>query len=184
MSSIEKSLSARRDRLPAGDPRRNETYACGDMNTSILRTARGRTVLLQHDVVTPRPYTRINHIAGTKGVFRDYPPRLFLDGQKRHDRWGSLKDQKKRFEHPLWTRLKKQASKGGHGGMDYVMSWRLMQCVREGLAPDMDVYDAAAWSAPAPLSEQSVKAGGSAVDFPDFTRGRWAEARPAFVVAR
>lgn len=182
MSSSEKSLSARRDRLPAGDPRRSETYACGDVNTSILRTARGRTVLLQHDVVTPRPYTRINHIAGTKGVFRDYPPRLFLDGQKRHDRWGSLKDQKKRFEHPLWTRLKKQASKGGHGGMDYVMSWRLMQCVREGLAPDMDVYDAATWSAPAPLSEQSVKAGGSAVDFPDFTRGRWKETRPAFVL--
>ena len=75
MSSREASLSARRDRLPAGDPRRKETYACGDMNTSILRTARGRTVLLQHDVVTPRPYTRINHVAGTKGAFRDYPPR-------------------------------------------------------------------------------------------------------------
>jgi hypothetical protein len=183
MSSSEKSLSARRDRLPAGDPRRNETYACGDMNTSLLRTARGRTVLLQHDVVTPRPYTRLNHIGGTKGVFRDYPPRLFLDGQKRHDRWESLKRHKKQFEHPLWKRLKKLASKGGHGGMDYVMSWRLMQCVREGLVPDMDVYDAASWSAPAPLSEQSVQAGGSAVDFPDFTRGRWQEERKAFVVA-
>jgi hypothetical protein len=57
-----------------------------------------------------------------------------------------------------------------------------MQCVREGLVPDMDVYDAAAWSAPAPLSEQSVRTGGSAVEFPDFTRGRWQEARPAFVV--
>ena len=184
MSSSEKSLSARRDRLPAGDPRRSETYACGDMNTSILRTARGRTVLLQHDVVTPRPYTRINHVAGTRGVFRDYPPRLFLDGsqKKGHASWGSLKDQKKRFEHPLWTRLGKAARGGGHGGMDYVMSWRLMQCVREGLAPDMDVYDAATWSAPAPLSEESVRSGGSAVAFPDFTRGRWQEARPSFVL--
>jgi glycosyl hydrolase family 109/GFO/IDH/MocA oxidoreductase family protein len=184
MSSAEKSLSLRRDGLPAGDPRRSETYACGDMNTSILRTARGRTVLLQHDVVTPRPYTRINHVAGTKGVFRDYPPRLFLDGaqEKGHARWGSLKDQKKRFEHPLWTKLAKAAKKGGHGGMDYVMSWRLMQCVREGLVPDMDVYDAATWSSPAPLSEQSVAAGGSAVAFPDFTRGRWQEPRPNFVL--
>jgi hypothetical protein len=153
------------------------------MNTRLLRTARGRTVLLQHDVVTPRPYSRINHVAGTKGVFRDYPPRLFLDGQKDHKRWGSVKDYKKRFEHPLWTRLKKLAKKGGHGGMDYVMSWRLMQCVREGLVPDMDVYDAAAWSAPAPLSEQSVRSGGSAVEFPDFTRGRWDQPRTAFVVA-
>ena len=63
------------------------------------------------------------------------------------------------------------------------MSWRLMQCVREGLVPDMDVYDAAAWSAPAPLSEQSVKAGGSAVAFPDFTRGGWNQTRPLLAVA-
>jgi len=63
------------------------------------------------------------------------------------------------------------------------MSWRLMQCVHEGLVPDMDVYDAAAWSAPAPLSEQSVKAGGSAVAFPDFTRGGWNQTRPLLAVA-
>jgi hypothetical protein len=180
MSSIESSLTARRLRLPAGDPRRSETYACGDMNTTLLRTAKGRTVLLQHDVVTPRPYTRINHIAGAKGVFRDYPPRLYLDGQKKHDKWASPKDYKKRFDHPLWKKLHKLASKGGHGGMDYVMSWRLMQCVREGLVPDMDVYDAAAWSAPAPLSEQSVATGSSPIEFPDFTRGRWKDTRLAF----
>jgi predicted dehydrogenase len=176
MSSLERGLSLRRDRLPSGDARRNETYTCGDISTSIMRTARGRTVLLQHDVVTPRPYTRINHVSGTKGAFRDYPPRLFLDGQGK-DEWRSVKSYKKRFEHPLWTRLRKLASKGGHGGMDYVMSWRLMQCVREGLVPDMDVYDAATWSAPAPLSEQSVKGGSGAVAFPDFTRGRWKEPR-------
>jgi hypothetical protein len=67
--------------------------------------------------------------------------------------------------------------------MDYVMSWRMMQCVREGLVPDMDVYDAAAWSAPAPLSEDSIKAGSGAVAFPDFTRGRWKEPRPAFTAS-
>jgi hypothetical protein len=182
MSSREASLSARRDRLPAGDPRRKDTYACGDMNTSIIRTARGRTVLLQHDVVTPRPYTRINHIAGTNGVFRDYPARIFLDGSGK-EQWGSLKPHKKRFEHPLWARLRKVASKSGHGGMDYVMSWRLMQCVREGLVPDMDVYDAASWSAPAPLSEDSIKAGSGAVAFPDFTRGGWKEPRPVFTAS-
>jgi hypothetical protein len=182
MSSLEKSLSLRRDRLPAGDHRRTETYACGDMNTTLLRTARGRTVLLQHDVVTPRPYTRINHVSGTGGAFRDYPPRLFLDGQK-EDKWRTLKPHKDRFAHALWKRLRKVASKGGHGGMDYVMCWRLIQCVREGLVPDMDVYDAATWSAPAPLSEASVKGGSSPVAFPDFTRGRWQQSRPSFVVS-
>jgi predicted dehydrogenase len=176
MSSLERGLSERRDRLPASDPRRKETYTCGDMNTSIIRTTRGRTILLQHNVVSPRPYSRINHVQGTKGAFRDYPAGIFLDGDK-GEAWGSLEPHRRRFEHSLWTRLGKLASNGGHGGMDYVMNWRLMQCVREGLAPDMDVYDAAAWSVPAPLSEQSVKAGGSAVAFPDFMRGRWNEPR-------
>jgi len=180
LSSKEASLSATRDKLPASDPRRKDTFTCGDMNTSIIRTERGRTVLLQHDVVTPRPYSRLNHVAGTKGAFYDYPPRIFVDGSGKEE-WASVKPYRKQYEHALWTRLRKLASKSGHGGMDYVMSWRLLQCVREGLVPDMDVYDAAAWSAPAPLSEESVKSGGSAVEFPDFTRGRWQEPRLVLV---
>jgi predicted dehydrogenase len=183
MSSMERSLSAYRDaNVPQGDPRRAETYRCGDMNTTLIKTARGRTVMLQHDVVTPRPYDRINHLSGTKGAFRDYPPRLFQQGQAEHE-WGKLDPWKEKFEHRLWTKLAKLASEGGHGGMDYVMSWRLLECVREGLVPDMDVYDAATWSAPAPLSEQSVAGGSAPVDFPDFTRGRWSEPRRAFEVA-
>jgi hypothetical protein len=180
MSSLERSLSAYREaNVPKGSPKQAETYRCGDMNTTLIKTARGRTVLLQHDVVTPRPYDRINHLSGTKGAFRDYPPRLFQDGQAEHA-WGTLDPWKPKFEHALWTRLGKLASEGGHGGMDYVMNWRLMQCVREGLLPDMDVYDAASWSAPAPLSEESVARGDMPVEFPDFTRGRWKESRRPF----
>jgi len=62
---------------------------------------------------------------------------------------------------------------GGHGGMDFVMAYRLVQCIRNGTAPDIDVYDAAAWSAPGPLSEASVAKGSAPMKFPDFTRGRW-----------
>jgi hypothetical protein len=145
------------------------------MNTSLLRTAGGRTVLLQHDVVSPRPYDRINMISGTKGAFRDYPARIFLDGQKEHD-WLTIDPYKERFEHPLWKNQGDLARKlGGHGGMDFLMTYRLIQCIREGLAPDMDVYDAAAWSAPKPLSEASVAHGSAPQKFPDFTRGRWNE---------
>jgi len=181
MSSPSLGLQAYRDRtLAADDPRRRETYACGDMNTSLVRTARGRTVMLQHDVVSPRPYSRINMVSGTKGAFADYPPRIFFDGQKEHE-WEEIHEREgrkpggieDRFEHPLWKKLEKEAAASGHGGMDYVMSWRLVQCLREGLFPDMDVYDAAAWSAPAALSEQSVALGSVPVAFPDFTRGRW-----------
>ncbi len=175
MSSREASLTAYRDAKVASDsPKRKEKYRCGDMNTSLLQTALGRTVVLQHDVVTPRPYDRINLIAGTKGAFRDYPARIFLDGQEGGHDWQSPEPFKEKYQHPLWKNVGELARKlGGHGGMDFIMNYRLVQCVREGLPPDIDVYDAAAWSAPGPLSELSVAKGSAAVEFPDFTRGKW-----------
>lgn len=174
MSSREAALSEYRDaHLATDDPRRTETYACGDMNSSLLQTALGRTVLLQHDVVTPRPYSRLHLIAGTKGTFCDYPPRLFLDGQEEHD-WQTLDAFKLDYESPLWKNMGQLArTLGGHGGMDFLMNYRLFQCLREGSAPEIDVYDAAAWSAPGPLSEISVACGNLPLPFPDFTRGRW-----------
>ena len=89
----------------------------------------------------------------------------------------------KQFEYPLWTSEGDAARKnGGHGGMDYIMIDRLLHCVREGLPPDMDVYDAAAWSSVGPLSEMSVAQGSAPVVFPDFTRGGWS-CRPASAIA-
>lgn len=178
MSSPERGLTEwRRRHVPPGSPKWQETYRCGDVNTSLIQTARGRTVVLQHSVATPHPYDRINLVSGTRGIFRGYPDRLYVDGQPGGERWSQLKKHKRRWEHPLWTQLGRVARKSGHGGMDYVMSWRLVQTMREGLPPDLDVYDAAAWSAPGPLSEASVAGGGAPVAFPDFTRGRWEQPR-------
>ena len=172
MSSREAGLSAYRDRtVPAASPKRQERYQCGDMNVSLLRTKLGKTIVLQHDVVTPRPYERSLLLAGTQGTFRDYPPRLFLDGVGQHEAWLPLDHYRADWEDPLWTNLGELARKrGGHGGMDFVMNYRLMQTMHEGLPPDMDVYDAADWSAPGTLSEQSVAQRSGAVDFPDFRR--------------
>ena len=175
MSSKSISLAEFREKhVPADSPKRKETYKCGDMNTSLIKTAKGRTIMLQHTVTTPRTYDRLNMISGTKGVFRDYPPRLYLDGQEGGEKWTTLEAHKSQYEHPLWKNIGDLARKrGGHGGMDFIMVYRLMQCMKEGLAPDMDVYDAASVSAPGPLSEQSVAQGSAPVKFPDFTRGRW-----------
>jgi hypothetical protein len=174
VSSAEASLSAYvKSKFPEGDPKRAEKYICGDMNTSIIRTVKGRTILLQHDVVNPRPYSRLNMIQGTKGLFADYPPRVFVDGQKDED-WQKIDEFKEKYEHALWKNNGEMARKtGGHGGMDYIMNWRLMDCLKRGLPPDIDVYDAAAWSAPTPLSETSVAQSGASQKFPDFTRGQW-----------
>jgi predicted dehydrogenase len=178
LSSHEKGLSAYvKAHVPPEDPKRQEKYLCGDMNTSVIKTALGRTIMLQHDTISPRPYSRINLISGTKGTFRGYPDRIFIDGQETHD-WQPVEPFQEKYEHPLWKRVGELARKlGGHGGMDFIMSYRLIQCMLEGLPPDMDVYDGAAWSAPGPLSEISVANGGARVEFPDFTRGRWREKR-------
>ena len=126
-----------------------------------------------HQTTSPQPYDRVNLIAGTKGIFRDYPPRIYLDGAPKEE-WSTIDSYKPRFEHQLWKETGELTRKlGGHGGMDFVMAYRLIQCIREGIAPDIDVYDAAAWSAPGPLSEQSVARGSAPMPFPDFTRGRW-----------
>ncbi len=172
MSSLSAGLSEYRDRvLPPDDPKRAETYILGDMNTSLIRTRRGRTILLQHSVVSPRPYDRIFLISGTRGTFRDYPPRLYLDGVNRHEEWLPLDEYRAQYEDPLWTHFGEQARKqGGHGGMDFIMNYRLVQIIRAGLPPDSDVYDAADWSAPGPLSDLSIARRSAPVDFPDFRR--------------
>ncbi|MDA1082053.1 MAG: Gfo/Idh/MocA family oxidoreductase [Gemmatimonadetes bacterium] len=160
------------------DPKWRERYVGGDLNTSILKTVNGRTVMLQHDVVNPRPYTRHNRVQGTKGAFEDYPPRIYVEGQAGGHRWGPIEEWKAKYTHPLWANVGELArKKGGHGGMDFIMAYRLVQTMREGLAPDFDVYDAAAWSAPLPLSEMSVAKGSAPMKFPDFTRGAFASAR-------
>jgi hypothetical protein len=169
----------REDHEPKDSPKWQEKYVAGDLSRSFIRTARGRVILLEHDVSSPRPYSRINSVQGTKGIFEDYPARIYLDGQDGGERYTNLDPHKTQYEHPLWRTLGEQARSGGHGGMDFVMAWRLVQCMREGLAPDMDVYDAAAWSAPGPLSELSVRRGSAPVSVPDFTRGEWTRSREA-----
>ena len=182
MSSPSKSLDAYREQtVPKDSPKWKEKYLCGDMNTSMIKTVNGLTIMLQHDVSTPRPYDRINHIQGTKGTFRDYPQRLFIDGQEGGHKFTTLEGVKAKYEHWLWKQLGTQARGAGHGGMDFIMAWRIVQYFRDGLVPDLDVYDGAAWSAPFPLSAESVRRGSAPIKFPDFTLGRWKEKRETLV---
>jgi hypothetical protein len=179
MSSISAGLQEyRRQKLEAGDPRQKEVYKEGDFNVSLIRTVKGRVIELEHNVSSPQPYDRINLIAGTKGIFRDYPARVYIDGAPR-EAFESLDLYKEKYEPALWKRIGDMAKElGGHGGMDYVMAYRLAECMKLGLPPDIDVYDAAAWSAPIPLSEASVANGSAPQKFPDFTRGKWQTRKP------
>jgi len=182
MSSPSKALDVYREAtVPRESAKWKEKYITGDMNTSLIKTSKGISIMLQHDVVTPRPYDRINLIQGTKGIFRDFPQRLHLDGQEGGHRFTNLDSVRSKYEHNLWKRLGEQARGAGHGGMDFVMAWRLVQYFKEGLVPDIDVYDGAAWSAPFPLSAESVQKGSAPVKFPDFTNGHWSKRRDTLV---
>jgi predicted dehydrogenase len=164
-----------REHYPEGHPKRAERFVLGDVNTSIIQTALGRTITVVHDTDLPRPYSRINKVQGTKGLFHGYPDRVYVEGVSDPDRWDEAAAWRERYDHPLWVEMEERSQGAGHGGMDFLEDHRLIKCLREGLPTDMNVYDAAALSAVTPLSERSVAEGGAPQPFPDFTRGRWRE---------
>jgi len=180
MSSLQASLTEYSKTVePDNEFFNRSEFKHGDMNNSLIKTAEGRMILLQHDVVTPRPYSRINALAGTKAYHEGYPSRLSVDGEG-HE-WLSEEKYKEywdSYQHPIWEELKEPIEKyGGHGGLDFLEIYRLIDNLNKGLPLDMDVYDAASWSVVGPLTEISIELGSVPVKFPDFTRGKWKEKR-------
>ena len=162
----------------------SERYQMGDMNTTIIHTANGKTILLQHDTVSPRPYSRIQLVQGTKGMAVKYPDEKIALQPDSHEflQEDRQKELFAKYEHPLSRYIGEKAQLvGGHGGMDYIMDWRLIYCLQKGFPLDQSVYDAAAWSCIVELSERSV-IHKCVVDFPDFTRGEWQDLKPLPVI--
>jgi len=164
-------------------PEARERYALGDVNTTLLRTKLGKTIILIHDTNLPRPYTRINLVQGTKGVAHKWPDRVYIEGRaEKPHAWDDFDKFAAEFEHPLWKEIAAKGEGRGHGGMDYIEDWRLVQSLLKGEPLDQDVYDAAAWSAVVGASIRSVAGGGKPVAIPDFTRGRWKTTPPLGIV--
>ena len=164
------------DKFGANSPEAKREYKLGDMNSTLIKTNKGKTILLQHDVTSPRPYDRIHKLSGTKGYAQKYPDeRLALEPNAHNfckpEEFDRLMAE---HEHPLSKKIKAQAQKvGGHGGMDFIMDYRLIHCLRNGLPLDQNVYDAATWSSLVELTELSVQKNSAPVPVPDFTRGNW-----------
>ena len=162
-------------------PQAKQKYALGDVNVSLIHTVNGKVIILYHDTSSPRPYSRIHIVQGTQGIFEKYPDRVYIEGRSPLDEWEVLDSYYLEHDHPVWKRLEEQSKGAGHGGMDYIEDFRLIEALRGGRPLDMDVYDAAAWSVVTPLSEKSVAKRGQPMDFPDFTRGGWKAPRPLHV---
>ena len=180
MAPMAKELATKDDFY---QPFSNKNYR-GNMNTTIIRTSKGRTIMLQHDVTSPNVYSRIHKISGTKGSALKYPlPGKIAIG---HEAWMTSEEFKateEKYTPPIVRTVGGMAKKvGGHGGMDFLMDWRMIDCLRNGIPLDMDVYDAAAWSAIGPLSEKSIAKRSGSIDIPDFTSGSWKTNQPVDVL--
>lgn len=170
------------EHLPKDSPKLRERYVLGDVNVSLIKTARGKTVVVEHCTNLPRPYSRINMVQGTKGIFQGYPNRVYIEGRGRQHQWQDAAAVRDEFEHPLWKEIAEIAKGAGHGGMDFIEDYRLIKCLHEGVPTDMNVYDAAALSAVVHLSVRSNTRRAASLDFPDFTRGRWKTTPPLGIV--
>ncbi len=157
----------------------NKTFR-GNMNITTIKTEKGKTIMLQHDVSSPNIYSRIFKVNGTKGSVLKYPdpPRIAFGDEEWIDS-SEFEKMEKKFQPAIVARVGELAKQvGGHGGMDFLMDWRTIDCLRNGLPLDLDVYDAALWSSIAPLSEQSVANRSKSIDVPDFTGGSWKTNKP------
>ena len=166
-----------------------KNFRNGDHTTTLMRTANGKVVEIQHNVMTPQPYNRLFKLTGTKGYATKYPtPEFAIAGDKLEGTGAPKMDninahgflpkaQKdaltKKYYHPILTKFGEKGREMGHGGMDYIMDARLVYCLQNGLPLDMDVYDMAEWCALAELGAISMDNNCAAVAFPDFTRGHW-----------
>ncbi len=161
------------EKFGPGSKQALQKYALGDVNTSIIRTKKGRSITVIHDTNLPRPYSRIDRVQGTRGLIEGYPDRVYIEGKSQPHAWDAFDPYMKEHRHPLWKDMAEIAKGAGHGGMDFLEDYRLVDALLKGRPPDMDVYDAAAWSAVSELSEISVARRGQPMAFPDFTRGAW-----------
>ena len=163
-------------------------FANGDVTMTMLRTEKGKTILIEHDVMTPRPYNRMYQLVGTDGYAGKYPIQqmcLRSEGADNVDyqnlgneliyQGDNLKALMEQYRNPILTpELEAMAKEvGGHGGMDLIMDYRLIYCLNNGLPLDMDVYDLAEWCCVTELSRISLENGCAPVEVPDFTRGAW-----------
>ncbi len=164
-------------------PNAKVKFKCGDVVQTMIKCYNGETILITHDTNLPRPYSLGFRVQGTKGIWMDDNKSIYLEGvsAKQH-RWEDFKTYQEKYDHPLWKAHAADAENAGHGGIDYFVLRAFIESIKNKVAPPIDVYDAAAWSAISPLSEESIAKGSAPIQIPDFTRGKWKTNQPIFAL--
>lgn len=155
-------------------PNAKVNFRLGDVVTTMIKCAKGETILLQHDTNLPRPYSIGFRVQGTKGIWMDVNNSIYIEGKsKKAHEWDDAAEWLAANDHPLWKKFGNDAAGAGHGGMDWFVLNAFFESVKRKTGTPQDVYDAVTWSAITPLSETSIRLGGETIDFPDFTQGQW-----------
>jgi hypothetical protein len=163
----------------ADHPNAKLKFKQGDVITSTIETANGETIIVTHDCNLPRPYSLGFRVQGLNGLWEKDGDRIYIEGQsKKPHQWDNSKEWLEKYDHPLWKKFGEHAQGAGHGGMDFFVINAFIESAKQNIAPPLDAYDAAAWSAITPLSELSIENNGEPQDFPDFTRGMWVKRKP------
>ncbi|ARV12868.1 glycosyl hydrolase [Gilvibacter sp. SZ-19] len=162
----------------ADHPNAKLKWKQGDVITSMISTSNGETIIVTHDCNSPRPYSLGYRVQGSEGLWEVDGRRIYIEGKSEPHRWDEAQPWLDKYDHPLWKRFAERATGSGHGGMDFFVLNAFVESAKRNVAPPLDVYDAAAWSAVTPLSEASIAANGEAQEFPDFTRGNWVKRKP------
>ena len=159
-------------------PNADLKFKLGDVITTTIDTANGETIIITHDTNLPRPYSLGFRVQGAKGLWEVDGNRIYVEGESEPHKWEEADFWLDKYDHPLWLKYGEFAEGSGHGGMDFFVLNAFVESAKLNVAPPLDVYDAAAWSAVTPLSEQSIANGGAPQDFPDFTSGKWKQREP------
>lgn len=164
-------------------PNAKVKFKLGDVVTTHLNCANGETILLEHDTNLPRPYSLGFRVQGTEGLWMDVNKGIYIQEKSaKSHQWDDAKTWLDKYDHPLWVKWSKDTEGAGHGGMDFFVIHSFVESIKRKTPTQMDVYDAAAWSAITPLSEQSIELGNETVEFPDFTGGQWMYRKPVFAL--
>ncbi|MDA1027557.1 MAG: Gfo/Idh/MocA family oxidoreductase [Bacteroidetes bacterium] len=164
-------------------PNAKVEFKLGDVVTTVIRTQNGESIIVSHDTNSPRPYSLGFRVQGTEGIWMDVNQSLYIQGvSPAAHQWEKAAPYLEKYDHPLWKKYADRATGSGHGGMDFFVDHAFIESVKRGVDTPLDAYDAAAWSAISPLSEDSIAAGSAPQTFPDFTRGLWMNRKPVFAL--
>lgn len=166
----------------AGHPNAKVKFKLGDVVTTTLRCENGETMLLQHDTSLPRPYSLGFRVQGTDGLWMDVNKSIHVEGRSEPHEWEDAQRYYDAYDHPLWRKYADKAAGAGHGGMDWFVLHAFVEALKAGDPMPIDVYDAVAWSAITPLSEQSIAQDYATLPFPDFTEGGWRDRKTIFAL--